>query len=51
MPFSQATLNWLDTLPRAQLPNDQLKAIFTGSLYELRTSILNAIQSGLQAHG
>jgi len=51
MPFSQATLTWLDTLPRAQLPNERPKAVFTGSLYEPRTSLLNAIQSGLQARG
>jgi len=51
MPFSQATLTWLDTLPRAQPDNDRPKAVFTGSLYEPRTSLLNAIQSGLQARG
>jgi hypothetical protein len=51
MPFSQATLAWLDHLPRTQPDNNLPRAIFTGSLYEPRTSILNAIKVGLEARG
>lgn len=51
MPFSQATLTWLNNLSRTQPVTDRPTAIFTGSLYEPRTSLLNAIQSGLQARG
>jgi hypothetical protein len=51
MPFSQATLAWLDHLPRTQPDNNPPRAIFTGSLYEPRTSLLSAIKVGLEARG
>jgi hypothetical protein len=52
MPFSKATLHWLTALPRTPHPsNEPPKAIFTGSLYEPRTSILNTIKQGLHARG
>ncbi|MCT7968528.1 glycosyltransferase [Laspinema sp. D1] len=50
MPLSMNTMKFLDSLPKAST-NTPSQAIFTGSLYEPRTSILQEIQAGLEQRG
>jgi len=51
MPLSLATLNLLDKLAKKRLEKSPARAIFVGSLYEPRTSILTSIAKGLKEHG
>jgi len=51
MPFSIHTLNLLDQLALAKTANIPPTAIFTGSLYEPRTTALEAIRVGLESKG
>jgi len=52
MPFSIKTVKYLDTLITDTCNNIRDKSIiFTGSLYEPRTTILNTIQEGLRTRG
>lgn len=51
MPFSRQTGDMLTEFIRSRRPNRVPRAIFTGSLYEPRTSILGAIEEGVKAQG
>lgn len=51
MPFSVQTKQLLDTLIDKRPENAPPKTIFTGSLYEPRTTILERVRSGLAARG
>lgn len=51
MPFSKKTGSMLNSLIAAKEPNPKPNIVFTGSLYEPRTTILNAINEGLQKIG
>jgi len=52
MPFSTKTLNYINTLVRYKTKSSESQSlIFTGSLYEPRTTILNEISQGLRSHG
>ena len=51
MPLSVATLNLLDALASERLEQSPATAIFVGSLYEPRTSILTSIATGLKEQG
>ena len=51
MPFSMQTRDSLDSLISSRQGNTIPQAIFTGSLYEPRTSILKDIESGVKARG
>jgi len=51
MPFSMQTRDSLDSLISSRQGNAIPQAIFTGSLYEPRTSILKEIESGVKAQG
>ncbi|MDA9285249.1 glycosyltransferase [Pseudomonadales bacterium] len=51
MPFSKATNEMLNGLARSRVPNSEARAIFTGSLYEPRTSTLNQIEEGVRKRG
>jgi hypothetical protein len=51
MPLSVATLNLLDALARKRLEQSHATAIFVGSLYEPRTSMLTSIATGLKEQG
>ena len=51
MPLSQATLDLLDEMRLARPPEQPTKAMFLGSLYEPRTTILKEIGERLQARG
>lgn len=50
MPFSNKTALMLDSLVSNKKANTKPSVIFTGSLYEPRTSILEAIKYGLEKH-
>ena len=51
MPFSQATMKRLNDLSSDRSQGQQPTAIFTGSLYEPRTSVLEEIGNGLKERG
>jgi glycosyltransferase involved in cell wall biosynthesis len=51
MPFSEATLNFLADLASKRIEQSTTKAIFVGSLYEPRTSMLASIAKGLREQG
>lgn len=51
MPFSVRTKTALDSMINIRQLNDKPRAIFTGSLYEPRTSILRQVESGVKARG
>lgn len=51
MPLSQATLNMLDEMRAVRPPQQPTKAMFLGSLYEPRTTILREISERLEARG
>lgn len=51
MPFSTKTFKMLKTLIESKNPKSTANIVFTGSLYEPRTSILNAINDGLSKKG
>ncbi len=50
MPFSNKTSLMLESLVKNKNSNSNPSVIFTGSLYEPRTSILKEIKNGLQKH-
>ena len=49
MPFSVATLNLLDEITSNRMETPPTTAVFVGSLYEPRTTILREIKEGLAA--
>lgn len=51
MPLSQTTLKYLNELSRTRLENKTPRAVFVGSLYEPRSSILREIREGLKTRG
>lgn len=51
MPFSVKTLQSIDALQARRDNNAAPTAIFTGSLYEPRTTILKQVKEGLEARG
>lgn len=51
MPLSEATMEFLDELSKKQIETKPPTAVFVGSLYEPRTSILREIREGLEAKG
>lgn len=51
MPFSKSTLSLVATLRAQKIKNKNPQIIFSGSLYEPRTTTLNKIQQGLLTHG
>jgi hypothetical protein len=51
MPLSEATLNFLTELASKRIEQSHPVAIFAGSLYEPRTSILTSIAAGLKEQG
>jgi len=51
MPLSEATLNFIAELASKRIEPSHTTAIFVGSLYEPRTSILTSIATGLKEQG
>jgi len=51
MPFSEATLNLVDEIARNRTETPPPTAVFVGSLYEPRTTILREIKEGLAVRG
>jgi hypothetical protein len=51
LPLSQATMKYLNELSRTRQENKKPRAVFVGSLYEPRTSIIKEIREGLKARG
>lgn len=51
MPLSEATMAFLDALFEKRPDNPPKKALFTGSLYEPRTTVLRAIAEELASRG
>lgn len=51
MPFSAATLHLVDDIARQRAEPQPPTAVFVGSLYEPRTTILREIKDGLAARG
>jgi hypothetical protein len=51
MPLSEATMDFLNEISQKRIETKPPTAVFVGSLYEPRTSILREISEGLEARG